>query len=138
MPGSHQSRQAAELGETPRRRQKNPSRGAKAGVPGAAALSPKTGDSRFPSRWSSRRSLRYCHWPGYPYSFRSLRRHRPLIVDSFLALGGISAGTVEGFNGTAKLTTRKAYGFRTPQGIEFALFHVIGNLPEPEFTHKFC
>jgi len=23
-------------------------------------------------------------------------------------------------------------------GIEFALFHVMGHLPEPESTHKFC
>jgi len=69
---------------------------------------------------------------------KSLRRHRTLILNWFLALGTISAGVVEGFNGKAKLTTRKAYGFRTPQGIEFALFHVMGNLPEPEFTHRFC
>gem|GEM_PF-7135432 len=62
----------------------------------------------------------------------------PLILNWFLALGAISAGVVEGFNGKAKLTTRKAYGFRTPQGIEFALFHVMGNLPEPEFNHRFC
>ena len=68
----------------------------------------------------------------------SLRRHRPLILNWFLALGGISAGTVDGFNGKAKLTTRKASGFRTPQGIESALFHVMGNLPEPKFTHRFC
>jgi hypothetical protein len=40
--------------------------------------------------------------------------HRPLILNWFLALGAISAGIVEGFNGKAKLTTRKAYGFRTP------------------------
>ena len=32
-----------------------------------------------------------------------------------------AAGVVEGFNGTAKQTTRKAFGFRTPQGIEIAL-----------------
>jgi len=69
---------------------------------------------------------------------RSLRRHRPLILSRFHALGMISAGVVEGFNGKAKLTTRKAYGFRTPQGIEFALFHVMGHLPEPECTHRFC
>jgi transposase len=69
---------------------------------------------------------------------RSLRRHRPLILNWFLALGGISAGVVEGFNGKAKLTTRKAYGFRTPQGIEFALLHVMGDLPEPQFTRRFC
>ena len=69
---------------------------------------------------------------------KSLRRHRHLILNWFLALGGISSGVVEGFNGKAKLTTRKAYGFRTPQGIEFALFHVMGNLPEPKCTHRFC
>jgi len=69
---------------------------------------------------------------------KSLRRHRPLILNWFLALGAISAGIVEGFNGKAKLTTRKAYGFRTPEGIKFALLHVMGNLPEPESTHRFC
>ncbi|MEI6255141.1 MAG: transposase [Planctomycetota bacterium] len=69
---------------------------------------------------------------------KSLRRHKSLILNWFLALGGISAGVVEGFNGKAKLTTRKAYGFRTPQGIEMALFHVLGRRPEPECTHRFC
>jgi len=34
----------------------------------------------------------------------------------------ISSGVVEGFSGKAKLTGRKAYGLRTPQGIEIALF----------------
>ena len=38
----------------------------------------------------------------------------------------ISSGVVEGFSGKAKLTSRKAYGSRTPQGIEIALFHVRG------------
>jgi hypothetical protein len=56
----------------------------------------------------------------------------------FRAGGTISSGVVEGFNGKAKLTTRKAYGFRTAQGIEFALFHAMGRLPEPEITHRFC
>jgi len=37
----------------------------------------------------------------------------------------ISKGVAVEFNGKAKLTTRKAYGFRTPQSIEFALFHVM-------------
>ncbi len=69
---------------------------------------------------------------------RSLRRHRHLILNWFRAGGTISAGVVEGFNGKAKLTTRKAFGFRTSQGIEIALFHVLGRLPEPDFTHRFC
>ena len=51
----------------------------------------------------------------------------------------ISSGVVEGFSGKAKLTGRKAYGMRTPQGIEIALFHRIGyTLPEPKCTHRFC
>jgi transposase len=69
---------------------------------------------------------------------RSLRRHRHLILNWFRARGTISSGVVEGFNGKAKLTTRKAFGFRTPQGIEIALFHVLGRLPELVFAHRFC
>jgi len=44
---------------------------------------------------------------------------------------------VEGFNAKAKLTTRKAYGFRTYHGLEVALYHALGILPEPKFTHRF-
>lgn len=69
---------------------------------------------------------------------RSLRSHRELILNWFRADGTISAGTVEGFNNKAKLTTRKAYGFRTYEGVQTALYHALGDLPQPEFTHKFC
>lgn len=69
---------------------------------------------------------------------RSLREHRDLILNWFRARGAVSAGAVEGLNNKAKLTTRKAYGFRTYEGIETALYHTLGALPEPEFTHKFC
>jgi len=68
---------------------------------------------------------------------RTLRKHRPLLLNWFRAKGAISAGTVEGFNNKVKLTTRKSYGFRTYEAIEIALYHNLGNLPEPEFTHKF-
>lgn len=68
----------------------------------------------------------------------SLRAHRSLILNWFRAKGAISAGIVEGFNNKVKLTTRKAYGFRTYEAIEIALYHAMGALPEPEFTHKFC
>ena len=57
---------------------------------------------------------------------KSLRRHRNLILNWFQAKGTISAGVVEGLNGVVKLTTRKAFGFRTAKGIEIALFHVLG------------
>jgi transposase len=68
----------------------------------------------------------------------SLCEHRDLILNWFRARGAISAGAVEGLNNKAKLTTRKAYGFRTYEGIETALYHTLGELPEPNFTHEFC
>jgi len=69
---------------------------------------------------------------------RMLRRHRPLLLNWFRARGQISAGAVEGLNNKAKLTTRKAYGFRSYRCIEIALYHTLGDLPEPEVTHRFC
>ena len=68
---------------------------------------------------------------------QTLRRHRELILNWFLAEGTISAGIVEGLNNKAKLTLRKAYGFRTPKAYIIALYHQLGDLPEPEFTHEF-
>ena len=69
---------------------------------------------------------------------RSLREHRSLILNWFRAKGTVSAGSVEGLNNKAKLTLRKAYGFRTYEAIEIALYHTLGDLPEPNFTHEFC
>jgi transposase len=69
---------------------------------------------------------------------RMLRGHRELLLNWFRAKGQLSSGVVEGFNGKAKLTSRKAFGFRTYHGAEIALYHALGALPEPEFTHRFC
>ena len=69
---------------------------------------------------------------------RSLRRHRPLILNWFRARGEISAGCVEGLNNKLKLTLRKSYGFRTFRAAETALYHSLGRLPEPPHTHRFC
>lgn len=69
---------------------------------------------------------------------RMLRRHRELLMNWFRAKGQLSSGVVEGFNAKAKLTSRKSFGFRTYHGAEIALYHALGALPEPEFTHKFC
>jgi transposase len=68
---------------------------------------------------------------------RTLRGHRELILNWFRAKGALSSGIVEGLNNKVKLTTRKSYGFRTYDAIETALYHHLGGLPEPEFTHKF-
>ena len=69
---------------------------------------------------------------------RLLRRHERLILNWFEAEGTISAAVVEGLNNNVKLTMRKAYGFRTQEAIEIALYHQLADLPQPEFTHKFC
>jgi transposase len=68
---------------------------------------------------------------------RTVRDKRDLILNWFLADGRISAGIVEGFNNKLKLITRKAYGFRTQEAYEIALYHNLGALPERKFTHEF-
>jgi len=68
---------------------------------------------------------------------RSLRKHRPLLLNWFRAKGQFSSGIVEGFNNKAKLTTRKAYGFRTYHAAEIALYHALGALPVPKVAHEF-
>lgn len=68
---------------------------------------------------------------------RMLRSHRELLLNWFRAKKQISGGIVEGFNNKAKVTTRKAYGFRTFRAAEVALYHTLGALPEPECPHRF-
>jgi transposase len=68
---------------------------------------------------------------------RSLRSHRPLILNYFHAKKQFSSGIVEGLNNKAKLTMRKSYGFRTFHVLETALYHALGKLPEPDVAHKF-
>jgi len=68
---------------------------------------------------------------------KTLRRHRELILNYFRAKKQLSSGTVEGLNNKAKVTMRKAYGFRTFRATEIALYHVLGKLPEPQATHRF-
>ena len=69
---------------------------------------------------------------------RTLRSKRELLLNWFRAEGALSSGIVEGFNNKLKLITRKSYGFRTQKAYETALYHNLGALPEPEFTHEFC
>ncbi len=69
---------------------------------------------------------------------KTVRRHKPLILNWFRAKKAFSSGIVEGLNTRIKLTTRKSYGFRTYKCAEIALYHALGKLPEPETTHRFC
>ncbi|MCP3893575.1 MAG: ISL3 family transposase, partial [Bacteroides sp.] len=69
---------------------------------------------------------------------KSIRNHKPLILNWFKAKKAFSSGVVEGLNNKAKVTTRNSYGFRTYRGAEVALYHALGNLPTPPMTHRFC
>jgi transposase len=69
---------------------------------------------------------------------RMLRTHEKLLLNWFKAKGEISGGAVEGLNNKIRVVTRRAYGFRTFNAMEIALYHTLGKLPEPESTHRFC
>jgi transposase len=68
---------------------------------------------------------------------RTLRRHDYLLMNWFKAKKAYSSGAVEGLNRKVNLVTRRSYGFRNYDVLKIALFHTMGNLPEPEKTHSF-
>lgn len=68
---------------------------------------------------------------------KMLRSHRELILNWFRAKKQFSSGVIEGLNNKAKLTTKKAYGYKSFRTLEVALYHTLGELPEPKLTHCF-
>jgi transposase len=68
---------------------------------------------------------------------RSLRTHRELILNWFRAKKQYNSGIVEGMNLLVKLRFRKAFGFRTVEAAEIALYHQLGQLPVPKLAHRF-
>src|SRR5208337_2383829 len=83
---------------------------------------------KFLDRWCTR-ALRSRIEPMKKVA-RMLRKHRPLLLNWFRAKKKISSGVVEGLNNRLKLTLRKAYGFRTFEAIEVALYHNLGEIAE--------
>jgi len=76
--------------------------------------------------------------PAFVRVANTLRDHRELLLNWFRARGQLAMGAVEGMNNKARVTTKLAYGFRSYEHGEIALFHRLGNLPEPEWlTHRF-
>ena len=68
---------------------------------------------------------------------KMLKRHRELILNYFRAKKEFSSGIVEGLNRKVNLTIRRSFGFRSFDVMEVALYHQLGKLPEPRFTHEF-
>jgi transposase len=91
---------------------------------------------RFLSQWTTR-AMRSRN-PHFKRFAQTLRDHEPELLNWFRARGKFAVGATEGFNNKARITTRKAYGFRTYEHAEIALYHALGNLPEPDWlTHRF-
>jgi transposase len=92
---------------------------------------------RFLARWTTM-AMRSRLAP-FKKLARTLREHRRELLNWIVARGVFAHGATEGFNNKARITTRKAYGFRSYQHAEIALYHALGDLPEPDWlTHKFC
>jgi transposase len=64
-----------------------------------------------------------------------LRRHEEGILSYFDER--ISNGAVEGMNNKAKVVSHRCYGFRTAATYITALYHCLGDLPEPQLVHRF-
>jgi transposase len=91
---------------------------------------------KFLDRWTTR-AMRSQIEPMKKIA-RMLRSHRELILNWFRAKGELSSAVVEGLNNKAKVTTKKAYGYKSFKVASVALYHTLGNLPEPKRTHRFC
>lgn len=92
---------------------------------------------RFLARWTTM-AMRSKLQPFKKFA-RTLRKHRRELLAWFAARNLFAHGATEGFNNKARITTRKAYGFRTYEHAEIALYHALGDLPEPEWlAHRFC
>jgi len=94
------------------------------------------GGRRFLKEWTTM-ALRSRIKPIQKFA-RTLRAHEPQLLNWFRARGVFASGATEGFNNKARITTRKAYGFRSYEHVRIALYHGLGNLPTPPWlAHRF-
>lgn len=91
---------------------------------------------RFLDRWTT--DALWSRIEPFARLARTLRQHRPQLLNWFRARHAFAMGAVEGFNNKARVTTKLAYGFRSYEHAEIALFHRLGALPEPPWhAHRF-
>ena len=65
----------------------------------------------------------------------TLRRHEENLLNYFRL--PIDNAAVEGLNNKAEVVSRRCYGFRTANTFITALYHCLGDLPEPKLVHRF-
>ena len=68
---------------------------------------------------------------------KMIAKHEELLLNWIRARNEVFTGATEGLNNKARVVTKRSYGFRTFHGAELALYHTLGQLPEPTVTHKF-
>ena len=68
---------------------------------------------------------------------KRIRKHKELMLNWIEANGELSSGIVEGINNKAKLTMRRAYGYKSSKLLKISLYHALGDLPVPRTTHSF-
>jgi transposase len=66
-----------------------------------------------------------------------LRTHEEEILNWFKIKFDVALGATEGFNGKVRVFTKRAFGYRTVPAMKTALYHGLGELPTPTFTHRF-
>lgn len=90
---------------------------------------------KFIDKWSTR-AMRSKIEPMKKVA-KQVRKHKDLMLNWFEANGELSSGIVEGFNNKAKLTMRKAYGYKSSNLLKVSLYHTLGDLPMPVSAHRF-
>ena len=68
---------------------------------------------------------------------KMLQNHRELLLNYFITGKQYNSGIVEGLNRKINLTIRKGFGYRSFKVFQIAIYHQLGELPEPEMTHRF-
>lgn len=69
---------------------------------------------------------------------RMLRAHEELLLNYSRAGRQFSNAVTEGLNHKARASLAGCYGHRSFEVLKTVLYHRLGNLPEPRFTHDFC
>jgi hypothetical protein len=68
---------------------------------------------------------------------RTLMAHEDLLMNYFKARKAYSSGIVEKLNFRVGQCMRKTYRHRSFELLQVSLFHTLGDLHEPVFTHTF-